>query len=1254
MLIALVMTFVTAQYASAQSAVLIARTGDNAAITAGNEVEVGTLIFVETDAPLTASETIGLLNFDGTIITAAAHGLTIVSHPTSGLTGTLDASNNIKTDAQGHFKARFLVPQAIAGAHSVAAGGRSATVLVRPRIVLTEPLQVAFGQTLTVRGDGFAASKEVTISFVTTGSTTHSTDFGKLTSSANGTIDGTIAVGRAPFATFTSFHSVRAADANGNVAVKPSAVAVAPVFVSGPFNDQVVGAQVTIKGHGFPANAVISASVSGQNAIVIGGPSTDANGSLNGTDGVKIQVPAHNYGTRSLVITVGGVSQTLSNALRVVPGGSLKNPALTTELLTGAAGDSVTFAGTGFASLNADGAIVTSGPTQGEKVNLSLVRNGVVVASNIANANAEFSGTTAGNVTIPFQIPALAETGILTVRAQGEKSGAAADVGFFYSRPNQSRQLIAVGANDITISRSSLVAKGTARPNETIGLVGLNYNSTSTSVGNIIIRKGGIEVPITTLLTVPYGTSAAGQITPNTQGVFAVTFAIPAGLEGGTWQIDTTASAAGTGTSITVVPGNLTRSSSTAFVGDTINLTADGYTSAQSITGSIGTSTKSGTASAVNASGVGGAISLAVAIGDQSYGNKDITVGSLTGGDTKVKVLNKITAVDGSSGNVSTVRQKTLGEAVSIAGTGYGATKAIKVVLDTVGPNNSAVDGDDIVLGQTTSGANGSFSVTFSTSNIGLVALGTTYQILVQDTSVDSADRVKVAASLQFIGKDATPIATYTSSRKVGETFTLRGSGLTAGTNLGHLLLDGVAVNLAAPNDTINDADRVLVDTQNDADLNANQIEVSFVVPNLARGNHTISLGGQSVNFTVNSSAFLTVAADEDRDGASAGTQVFIGDTLNVELRGFGAAEAIQLTINDVAAGSTQTSTADKGKKEKVVATVPTGLPFGTYKLKAIGSGTTVEAFDIQVVPSISISPSAGTTATAITVTGQGFARTENVSLTFAGSGVPNGNIVVTDTGTFTKTINVISRAFNRSGYAVGAAGNQSLKSATQTFRIEALLALGDTQSAAFAPGDLVAVRGSGWGDGNGNNEDVKFTIGGVAVTATRAGVGTPTTDGLLPGGLTTNGGFGNNGTGVSDTADLQLTVPNVPGGIQTIQAVGQTSGQVTLVNVNVIPKLTTPGGNTTVGSEVAVTGVGFAKETAVSFRAGNTTISIKKDAATKTDANGTISTTIVMPELPSGAHDIVAFQAGTTNPLNGLQFSATGANKIGIIAKIS
>ena len=501
-LLALCLTLAGGTAAHAAETLIAKLAFEGTVISDVNRATVGQLITVESDDSFGDGATevkVGVLTYDGIIITSS-NDFTVSAGKIEG--------NNITTNAVGQFKVSFRVPAVAYGERSVVVRERSTPTWVAPRIISVSPIQVIKGDTLSVVGDGFRGGQNVRVELVQVQAGgaevgPHPTDakgYGELTADSTGRVAGSITVGEAPYADGSAnfpLHTVRIKDSHDDHqatvrASSASVVAVSPILDSSGFGNKTVGSEITLKGHGFPAQFGVGNSLSikiGGSLAVLG--TANADGSINGGDGIKYTIPAMSYGTRDVKVsdtTTGTASHTASNSVSIIPKLSL------TGALQGTNGSTLTFSGTGFAVHDgSDDKVIRTGGAVGvgEDVTVTLVKGGIVFPVTTAPGTITADSTT-GAITGSFTVPlTLASPGTVTVQAQGSISGAAGTTSFFFSRPSAEPELRAVKVSNSggAVHVVSVTSLTDVNPGDLIGVRGLNFDS-SASIGTLRLVKG--------------------------------------------------------------------------------------------------------------------------------------------------------------------------------------------------------------------------------------------------------------------------------------------------------------------------------------------------------------------------------------------------------------------------------------------------------------------------------------------------------------------------------------------------------------------------------------------------------------------------------------------------------------------------------------------------------------------------------------------------------------------------------------------
>ncbi|MGD0451800.1 MAG: hypothetical protein ABSA79_12195, partial [Candidatus Bathyarchaeia archaeon] len=224
----------------------------------------------------------------GSSVTVSGTGFAPSSTVTITYDGTTQATSpaTVTAGLSGSFSATIAVPASVVGAHTVGASdgvnSGSATFTVTQSISLS-PSSGIVGSTVTVSGSGFAASKTVTVKFV---STTMVTVPSTVTSDAYGSFSCTFTVPAA----INGGNTVTATDASANAAT--ATFTVNPAITLSPTSGNV-GITVTVSGTGFTGSSALTAKFNGVSVSLGGTTSTGATGSFAGA---TFTVPASAVG----------------------------------------------------------------------------------------------------------------------------------------------------------------------------------------------------------------------------------------------------------------------------------------------------------------------------------------------------------------------------------------------------------------------------------------------------------------------------------------------------------------------------------------------------------------------------------------------------------------------------------------------------------------------------------------------------------------------------------------------------------------------------------------------------------------------------------------------------------------------------------------------------------------------------------------------------------------------------------------------
>ena len=328
-----------------------------------------------------------------------------------------------------------------------------------------------------------------------------------------------------------------------------------------------------------------------------------------------------------------------------------------------------------------------------------------------------------------------------------------------------------------------------------------------------------------------------------------------------------------------------------------------------------------------------------------------------------------------------------------------------------------------------------------------------------------------------------------------------------------------------------------------------------------------------------------------------------VGETISVTGSGF-TPGLISLYWNG-ATSAFVSITADSSGILSGTFTVPT-TPKGTY---TITTSSGYGSANFQVNPKIVINPATGGVGDAVGLTGTGFAANSTVIISVATQTISTTSpspIPTTATGSFSCTfaipsipggINVVQ--------ATDGIGNSAVTNFTTGPKISVSPATGGV-------GDNIIISGSGFSP----FKPITFTIDGVALTVSPS---TVTSD--------LNGAFSN----------VSFVIPPVSGGTHSIKATDQ-DGHNNTATLTMMTKITVTPTTGTVGTQITVTGSGFAPSTPVSiyWDAGASPVTNVTSSST-----GTISgLTFNAPPSAKGVHTVKA--QDTSNNSATVSFSTT------------
>ena len=359
-----------------------------------------------------------------------------------------------------------------------------------------------------------------------------------------------------------------------------------------------------------------------------------------------------------------------------------------------------------------------------------------------------------------------------------------------------------------------------------------------------------------------------------------------------------------------------------------------------------------------------------------------------------------------------------------------------------------------------------------------------------------------------------------------------------------------------------------------------------FTVPASTAGSHMITAYGSITQASIVSVAYFTVGAGISLSRSSGAP----GSSVTVTGSGFGGSETGITVTYDGAPVATGITASTQGAWTATF-TVPASTS-GSHSISAYGAVTpsgSISSVTLMVTAGISLNRSSGAPGSPVTVTGSGFGATETgITVTWDGAPVVTG-ISARGQGAWSATFTVPASVSGAHSVTAYGPSTQTASVPEVTFIVGGSIALSQSTGAS---GNSLTVTGAGFGAGET----------GITVTYD----GAPVATGITAGG--------------QGTWSATFTVPASTSGSHTIAAYGSytQAASVGQAGFTVMRAISVRPASGYVGTEVNVTGSGFAVNSIVSFVYDDA--DIPGEQAT-TDASGSFTKSIPVPKSTAGAH---------------------------------
>ncbi|CAA9566593.1 MAG: hypothetical protein AVDCRST_MAG73-4240 [uncultured Thermomicrobiales bacterium] len=322
-------------------------------------------------------------------------------------------------------------------------------------------------------------------------------------------------------------------------------------------------------------------------------------------------------------------------------------------------------------------------------------------------------------------------------------------------------------------------------------------------------------------------------------------------------------------------------------------------------------------------------------------------------------------------------------------------------------------------------------------------------------------------------------------------------------------------------------------------------VSIVTVVPNSPRGSHTLIARGGSGR---QASAGFTVLPALARNP----TAGVVGASISVTAKGFAANESVKLTWDSTTGPLLGTATTDATGTGTLRITIPAGAA-NWHNYTGLGLTSGARAWGaIQVLPSVTLSPTSGNAGATVTATLKGFPASQSATVYWNRTGGTGGIAVCTAsiaaTGGATCSFTVPTTAVSGTAYPIVAVAG--------TWNAQANF----TAGGSIAATSLVASPTSGRVATN-----VRLTAGGFAAGETVSASWDASTV-VIGRGVASSVG----------TVSFNTTVPVGVAGTHTIKVRGAASGRNAQTAFAVVPGITASPLSVATGATITVTGRGF------------------------------------------------------------------------------
>src|SRR6058998_3398640 len=451
-----------------------------------------------------------------------------------------------------------------------------------------------------------------------------------------------------------------------------------------------------------------------------------------------------------------------------------------------------------------------------------------------------------------------------------------------------------------------------------------------------------------------------------------------------------------------------------------------------------------------------------------------------------------------------------------------------------------------------------------SSSNMGSLSAS-----LIGPTSVHGAhtilttDSSSNSASSNF---NIISVITLSSSNGIiGSTVTVSGTGF-AGSSTITIKYDGTTVTTSP----------VSISTTPTGSFSA-----SFTLPASTNGAHNVRADDASSN---SATAFYTVLASTTISPAIGSS----GSSFTLSGSGFSGSSSITVAFDSITIGSSSTDSTGFFTTTLIAPIASQG----THNVTSTDSSSHSASSTYQLIPGISLSPSSGPVATSVTVSGTSFTATSTVTITFGSSTV--ATVTSSNIGAFSVSFTVPASTF---GAHLVTATDSLSQSASTSFTVGASITLSPSSGAV---GTIITVTGTGFDA----SSTVTITYDGTTLATSPSTVATSTT-----------GSF-----------SATFVASESINGVHNIVASDVTSLSASSI-FTISPSIRLNPTSNIVGSNMTVTGTGFAGSSTITIQFDGSTLTTYPNSIVSTSA-GSFTAIFKVPPSSIGAHTVTGLDA--------------------------